>query len=89
MYISLYRFVLDDQYTSSQGSKFPIRWSSPEVIRYAKFSSKSDVWSFGAFLFIFVLFSVTQLTSDWSDYMPSFLWKLLQKGNKFKCWKVQ
>lgn len=44
------RFVLDDQYTSSQGSKFPIRWSSPEVIRYAKFSSKSDVWSFGVLM---------------------------------------
>nr|XP_029513118.1 tyrosine-protein kinase ITK/TSK-like [Oncorhynchus nerka] len=44
------RFVLDDQYTSSQGSKFPIKWSSPEVIKYCKFSSKSDVWSFGVFM---------------------------------------
>lgn len=44
------RFVLDDQYTSSQGSKFPIKWSSPEVIKYCKFSSKSDVWSFGGFI---------------------------------------
>uniref|UniRef100_A0A6Q2ZC17 Tyrosine-protein kinase n=1 Tax=Esox lucius TaxID=8010 RepID=A0A6Q2ZC17_ESOLU len=44
------RFVLDDQYTSSQGSKFPFKWSSPEVIKYSKFSSKSDVWSFGVFM---------------------------------------
>uniref|UniRef100_A0A4W5LRA6 non-specific protein-tyrosine kinase n=1 Tax=Hucho hucho TaxID=62062 RepID=A0A4W5LRA6_9TELE len=44
------RFVLDDQYTSSQGSKFPIKWSSPEVIKYCKFSSKSDVWSFGVLM---------------------------------------
>nr|XP_024002926.1 LOW QUALITY PROTEIN: tyrosine-protein kinase ITK/TSK [Salvelinus alpinus] len=46
------RFVLDDQYTSSQGSKFPIKWSSPEVIKYCKFSSKSDVWSLWIDLFI-------------------------------------
>lgn len=43
------RFVLDDQYTSSQCSKFPVKWSAPEVIKYSKFSSKSDVWSFGKF----------------------------------------
>uniref|UniRef100_A0A8C1WUI2 Tyrosine-protein kinase n=1 Tax=Cyprinus carpio TaxID=7962 RepID=A0A8C1WUI2_CYPCA len=44
------RFVLDDQYTSSVGSKFPVRWSSPEVIKFQKYSSKSDVWSFGVFM---------------------------------------
>uniref|UniRef100_A0A3B4A407 Protein kinase domain-containing protein n=1 Tax=Periophthalmus magnuspinnatus TaxID=409849 RepID=A0A3B4A407_9GOBI len=44
------RFVLDNDYTSSQGSKFPIRWSAPEVIRYGKYSSKSDVWSFGVLM---------------------------------------
>ncbi|KAK5865080.1 hypothetical protein PBY51_016271 [Eleginops maclovinus] len=44
------RFVIDDQYTSSQGSKFPIKWSAPEVIKYSKFSSKSDVWSFGVLI---------------------------------------
>ncbi|XP_053574766.1 tyrosine-protein kinase ITK/TSK [Bombina bombina] len=41
------RFVLDDQYTSSSGTKFPIKWSAPEVFRYGRYSSKSDVWSFG------------------------------------------
>uniref|UniRef100_A0A3Q4I330 Tyrosine-protein kinase n=1 Tax=Neolamprologus brichardi TaxID=32507 RepID=A0A3Q4I330_NEOBR len=44
------RFVLDDQYTSSQCSKFPVKWSAPEVIRYCKFSTKSDVWSFGVLM---------------------------------------
>lgn len=43
------RYVLDDEYTSSVGSKFPVRWSPPEVLMYSKFSSKSDVWSFGEF----------------------------------------
>ena len=43
----LARFVTDDEYTASEGTKFPIKWAPPEVITYAKFSSKSDVWSFG------------------------------------------
>ncbi|XP_047141451.1 cytoplasmic tyrosine-protein kinase BMX isoform X2 [Hydra vulgaris] len=43
----LARYVLDDEYTASEGSKFPVRWAAPEVIEYTKFSSKSDVWSFG------------------------------------------
>ncbi|XP_072315264.1 tyrosine-protein kinase Tec [Eucyclogobius newberryi] len=41
------RYVLDNQYTSSSGSKFPVKWSPPEVLHYSKYSSKSDVWSFG------------------------------------------
>uniref|UniRef100_A0A671Z231 Tyrosine-protein kinase n=1 Tax=Sparus aurata TaxID=8175 RepID=A0A671Z231_SPAAU len=44
------RFVLDDQYTSSLCSKFPVKWSAPEVIKFCKFSSKSDVWSFGVLM---------------------------------------
>lgn len=46
----LSRYVLDDEYTSSLGSKFPVRWSPIEVLLYSKFSSKSDVWSFGVLM---------------------------------------
>ncbi|XP_051471066.1 cytoplasmic tyrosine-protein kinase BMX [Apus apus] len=41
------RYVLDDLYVSSLGTKFPVKWSAPEVFHYTKFSSKSDVWAFG------------------------------------------
>ena len=42
-----FRHVIDDEYTSSSGNKFPIRWAPPEVLVYTRFSSKSDVWAFG------------------------------------------
>lgn len=29
------------------GGKWPLKWYAPECISYHKFSSKSDVWSFG------------------------------------------
>uniref|UniRef100_A0A8C7N3I3 receptor protein-tyrosine kinase n=1 Tax=Oncorhynchus kisutch TaxID=8019 RepID=A0A8C7N3I3_ONCKI len=42
--------VLEDDpeaaYTT-QGGKIPIRWTSPEAIAYRKFTSASDVWSYG------------------------------------------
>jgi tyrosine-protein kinase Tec len=40
----------DDEYTASEGTKFPIKWAAPEVFQYARFSTKSDVWSFGILL---------------------------------------
>ncbi|XP_042622720.1 ephrin type-A receptor 8-like isoform X1 [Cyprinus carpio] len=36
----------DTAYTTS-GGKIPIRWTAPEAIAYRKFSSSSDVWSYG------------------------------------------
>ncbi|XP_076135225.1 ephrin type-B receptor 3-like [Alosa pseudoharengus] len=47
----LSRFLEDDTndptYTSSLGGKIPIRWTAPEAIAYRKFTSASDVWSYG------------------------------------------
>ncbi|XP_060777616.1 ephrin type-B receptor 5 isoform X2 [Neoarius graeffei] len=34
-------------YTASLGCKIPIRWTAPEAFQHRKFSSASDVWSFG------------------------------------------
>ena len=41
------RFVIDDEYTTSKGAKFPIKWAAPEIITHGKCSSRSDVWSYG------------------------------------------
>ncbi|KAM5271922.1 tyrosine-protein kinase TXK [Ctenodactylus gundi] len=44
------RYVLDDEYIGSSGAKFPVKWSPPEVFHFNKYSSKSDVWSFGVLM---------------------------------------
>ena len=31
----------------AQGGKIPVRWTAPEAISYHKFTSASDVWSYG------------------------------------------
>lgn len=55
------RYVLDDEYTSSAGSKFPVRWSPPEVLLYCKFSSKSDIWAYGEWTQVKVQFSFSKI----------------------------
>ncbi|XP_063054864.1 ephrin type-B receptor 5 [Engraulis encrasicolus] len=37
-------------YTASLGSKIPVRWTAPEAFQHRKFSSASDVWSFGVLM---------------------------------------
>src|SRR5262245_27989666 len=38
---------LEKEYYKSQNRVIPYKWCSPEVIQHGKFSTKSDVWSFG------------------------------------------
>lgn len=37
-------------YTFLESGKLPIKWTAPEALRTQKFSSKSDMWSFGVLL---------------------------------------
>ncbi|XP_059919952.1 ephrin type-B receptor 5 isoform X1 [Gadus macrocephalus] len=37
-------------YTASLGSKVPVRWTAPEAFQHRKFSSASDIWSFGVLM---------------------------------------
>nr|XP_020474439.1 tyrosine-protein kinase SYK isoform X2 [Monopterus albus] len=48
----LSKAVAEDQnyYKAKGHGKWPVKWYAPECINYLKFSSKSDVWSFGVLM---------------------------------------
>lgn len=46
----LARLIKENEYEAKLGARFPIKWTAPEAASYNKFTTKSDVWSFGIFL---------------------------------------
>lgn len=46
----LARLIKENVYEARMGARFPIKWTAPEAAHYNKFSTKSDVWSFGILL---------------------------------------
>ena len=38
---------VEDYYKSTRQGKWPLKWYAPECIEFSKFTSQSDVWSFG------------------------------------------
>lgn len=45
------RDLADTNYYMSRGGVVPVRWTAPEAIYYRKYSTTSDVWSYGCLLY--------------------------------------
>ena len=45
------RDLADENYYVSHGGKIPVKWTAPEALFYKKYSTASDVWSYGCLLY--------------------------------------
>ena len=45
------RDLADETYYVAQGGKVPVKWTAPEALHYQKYSTASDVWSYGCLLY--------------------------------------
>ncbi|KAK0049963.1 tyrosine-protein kinase Fer, partial [Biomphalaria pfeifferi] len=63
-------------YNDLSDSSFPIKWTSPEAAIKRKFSSKSDVWSFGAFMYEII----TRGQDPYGDLPNDSILKMLKEG---------
>ena len=45
------RELAEADYYVSQGGQIPVKWTSPEALHYKKYSTASDVWSFGCVMY--------------------------------------
>ncbi|EGD72947.1 TK/SFK-SRC protein kinase [Salpingoeca rosetta] len=46
----LARVLEDGEFRPENLEKFPVRWTAPEAMKHNRYSTKSDVWSFGILL---------------------------------------
>ncbi|XP_063716902.1 tyrosine-protein kinase CSK-like isoform X2 [Symsagittifera roscoffensis] len=71
------------QYRSAtlESAKFPIKWSAPEAVNEKKYTNKSDVWSYGVFLW--ELFSYGRV--PYPSMQKDEVMKHVMQGYRMKC----
>ena len=45
------RELKEDYYYRLKRGRIPVKWTAPEAILYKKYSTKSDVWSYGMVMY--------------------------------------
>ena len=41
----------DDYYYKPKGGRIPVKWTAPEAVLYKRYTTKSDVWSYGMVMY--------------------------------------
>ena len=45
------RDLKEDYYYKPKGGRIPVKWTAPEAIFYKRYTTKSDVWSYGMVMY--------------------------------------
>ncbi|XP_074851161.1 tyrosine-protein kinase SYK [Carettochelys insculpta] len=72
----------DENYYKAQShGKWPVKWYAPECMNFYKFSSKSDVWSFGVLMW--EAFSYGQ--KPYKGMKGSEVAQMIERGDRMEC----
>ncbi|CAH1365005.1 unnamed protein product [Tenebrio molitor] len=71
----------DNVYCKSGGGKLPIRWMALESLTHQRYTTQSDVWSFGILLWEIATLGSTPYVGVHSSDLLTFL----KNGNRLKC----
>lgn len=87
-------------YYKKKETEIPVKWSAVEVLKFGKYSTKSDVWSFGVLMWEILEYGATPYYTmtnketieavlrgerlDRPSNAPDDLWKLM-----FSCWDAE
>jgi serine/threonine protein kinase len=77
----LSRDLENESYYTSHGGQVPVRWTAIEALEDRKYSTASDVWSFG--ITVFEMFTNCEIPyKGWSN---SKVWLQVKEGYRLPC----